>query len=246
MRFSIHGFMQETAHGLGLDNNDLLILRWLVDFSATGKMTHIEDCGVIYYWVSYKTLCDDLPILSMKKDTVYRRLKKMCACAVLVSKTIKKAGTYSYYGFGNNYAKLIHSDINPIGYGLKSEGGTDENPKGVRIKIPNKDSSIKSNSSIKEKHIEQKLLINNFFETIWKAYPNKKGKNKISDTQKRKLYQLGEEVLLKCIERYNTDKPDWQDYQHGSSFFNKGYFDYLDENYATVVNDRYKDVKGLI
>lgn len=122
-------------------------------------------------------------------------------------------------------------------------------PDGIPDGIPEVDSGLTQYSIDKnsiDKNIEQKLLINNFFETIWKAYPNKKGKNKISDTQKRKLYQLGEEVLLKCIERYNADKPDWQDYQHGSSFFNKGYFDYLDENYTTLVNDRYKDVKGLI
>ena len=141
MKYSIHGFQQESAHLLGLDNNDLLILRWLVDFSATGKMSFIEDGKSIYYWISYNALCNDLPILNMKKDTVYRRLKKLCNTNVLKSKTIKKGGTFSYYAFGSNYEQLIHSDLNPRGYGFKSEGG--------RIKIRTKDPSI-SNHSIKE------------------------------------------------------------------------------------------------
>ena len=33
------------------------------------------------------------------------------------------------------------------------------------------------------------------------------------------------------IDRYIGRKPDYQDFQMGSTFFNTGYIDYLDENY---------------
>lgn len=72
---------------------------------------------------------------------------------------------------------------------------------------------------------------NKFFESIWSLYPNKKGKAKVSDTQKAKLYKIGYEHICRCIERYKASKEDWKAWQHGSTFFNSGYVDYLDENY---------------
>ncbi len=73
------------------------------------------------------------------------------------------------------------------------------------------------------------------FETLWKAYPEKKGKGKISDTQKKALLKIGEEELLRALDRYKASKADWQNWQHGSSFWNKGYIDYLDENYQEPI-----------
>jgi len=73
---------------------------------------------------------------------------------------------------------------------------------------------------------------NEFFESIWRLYPNKKGKGKISQSQKAKLYKLGFETLKKCIDRYKATKEDWKAWQNGSTFFNSGYIDYLDENFT--------------
>lgn len=81
----------------------------------------------------------------------------------------------------------------------------------------------------KEKNRKEEY--NAFFEKVWKEYPNKKGKGKVSDTKKKELYKLGEE-LLRAIERYKSDKPDWQNWQNGSTFFNSGYLDYLDDGYV--------------
>ncbi len=73
-----------------------------------------------------------------------------------------------------------------------------------------------------------------FFESIWELYPEKKGKAKVSDTKKQELYELGYEVMKKCVDRYKNHKKDWQEYQHGSTFFNSGYVDYLDLNYEKL------------
>ena len=78
----------------------------------------------------------------------------------------------------------------------------------------------------------KKVLIDQFFEEIWKIYPEKKGKAKISDKKKRQLYEHGFDVIKRCIERYKQNKKDWQEWQNGSTFFNSGYIDYLDENYT--------------
>lgn len=82
----------------------------------------------------------------------------------------------------------------------------------------------------------KKSDINNFFETIWKLYPNKKGKGQVSDTKKKVLYEIGMEEMTRAIDRYKTDlaKEDWRKPQNGSTFFNSGYVDYLDANYEPL------------
>lgn len=91
-----------------------------------------------------------------------------------------------------------------------------------------------------EKLADNNTVFNNtneynvLFEKIWKLYPNKKGKGRVSTTQKKKLHKVGYDTLKKCIERYKSElekDKDWRKPQNGSTFFNSGYVDYLDENY---------------
>lgn len=86
--------------------------------------------------------------------------------------------------------------------------------------------NIKDN--IKEKSIDD------FFNQIWALYPLKKGKSKVSNSSKKELYRISYEELARAIERYKkyVSANSWMKYQHGSTFFNSGYIDYLDENYT--------------
>lgn len=140
MEYTIHGFSQENAIKLGLDDRDLLILRWFVRFKDNGKMSSKIIDGDKYYWIKYEGIIEDLPITNIKSnDSVYRRLKKMSKAKVLKHQTIKAGGTYSYYCLGENYPSLIDtdrklsdlnpntSDIYPNLSDLKSDG-TDLNP----------------------------------------------------------------------------------------------------------------------
>lgn len=71
------------------------------------------------------------------------------------------------------------------------------------------------------------------FEILWKAYPRKLGKGKISTATKRKIaYVVGFDQMMRCISRYakTIEGKDEQYIMYGSSFFNSGYIDYLDEN----------------
>lgn len=74
--------------------------------------------------------------------------------------------------------------------------------------------------------------IEDFFESVWKLYPNKMGKNKVSKKSKRELIKVGFDKIRMAIERYSSIKPEWQSYQNGSTFFNGGYTDFLDENFS--------------
>lgn len=72
------------------------------------------------------------------------------------------------------------------------------------------------------------------FEKLWDLYPSKKGKAQISDTAKIRLLDIGEEQMIRCIDRYKAElekDSDWRKPQNGSTFFKSGYVDYLDGNF---------------
>jgi len=94
--------------------------------------------------------------------------------------------------------------------------------------------SHNQDDELKEKNKDSLVEANELFERIWKMYPNKKGKGQVSDAQKKRLLAIGEDRLVKAIDRYSLElqkDAGWRKPQYGSTFFNSGYVDYLDENY---------------
>lgn len=91
-----------------------------------------------------------------------------------------------------------------------------------------KDNSTVFNNTINNKKNSASDDAQRFFEECWKLYPNKKGKGQIKPKTKMTAYKLGDE-FIRCIERYKKLKPDWQQFQNGSTFWNGGYVDYLDD-----------------
>ena len=98
--------------------------------------------------------------------------------------------------------------------------------------VGTKSNSLKSNS-LKSNNKEYSA----FFEKMWSLYPNKKGKGRVSNTKKKEIHKLGDE-FKRCIERYaeyveNQRENGFKElkYQNGSTFFNSGYVDYLDDNF---------------
>ena len=118
MKYTIEGFSQEYAltlkatvqedskeKNICIDCVDLVILRWFVDFYPSMKKTNID--GQQYAWVNYQTLLDDLPLLNIGKKMLTNRFKKLVYFNLLTHTTLRDGGTYSYYGFGENYMRLI-------------------------------------------------------------------------------------------------------------------------------------------
>lgn len=95
---------------------------------------------------------------------------------------------------------------------------------------------------VEEEEGETEQTLNEFFDEVWKLYPIKKGKGQVSTTQRKKLKRVGYDQLSRCVDRYveemqrkNTEPRYWK---HGSTFFNSGYVDYLDENWELTKNSR--------
>ena len=181
MKYTIHGFSQQKAIELGLDDRDLMILRWFVDYKDTGKMVKKILDNDMYYWIKYEGIQEAFPIINWKKDTIYRRLKAMALKGVLKHKTVKEFGTYSFYAIGPNYLGLTDtkyempvgnksdsSEINPIATELNPRV-TEINPKETEINPEHNINLL--NSSIKNSSIKNSS-IKNIIEYFWRNRVN--------------------------------------------------------------------------
>ena len=135
MKYTILGFNQEKALEFGFDVEDLLIIRWFVDFYSSSKMIKMNVGDKTYAWVNYSRVIEDIPILNMKKDTLSRRMKKICETGIMEHETLKQGGTFSLYKLTDKYDQLISKDNKtdgtekiPEGYGKNSQPVTDKNP----------------------------------------------------------------------------------------------------------------------
>ncbi len=107
MRYTLLGFNQTKLIELDLDAYDALILKWFVDFKDSGKMRSITIDDQQYYWVVYAAVLDEYPTIPFKKDTIYRRFKKLVKCQVLGSYAKRGQGHRSYYCSGKNFQCLV-------------------------------------------------------------------------------------------------------------------------------------------
>lgn len=118
MKYTLEGFSQEaalsmratitengTAKTIKLDLIDLTIIRWIIDFFPNMKKTIIE--GTEYVWLDYSTFVEDMPLLGLSKQSLYKRCMKMVQLGVLKHATVRNGGTFSYYGLGPEYSRLV-------------------------------------------------------------------------------------------------------------------------------------------
>ena len=178
--------------------------------------------------------------LGISKDRYYKYMNILVSAGVVKKVQIKTEGCR----FGRNVYKLTHEVyFSEKPYTEKSDtespttGYKDTNNKSINNKsINNKSINNKDNKQCASDNAPKvsKAAINEFFESIWKLYPSKKGKGQISDSKKKVLYNIGYDELSRAIERYKAGlaKDEWRKPQNGSTFFNSGYIDYLDANYS--------------
>ena len=136
---------------------------------------------------------------------------------------------------GNQNARKKQPQNNPIGVELNNPETTPNVNVNDNVNVNVNDNvNVNENVNKNNKNTMCKAEALALFERVWKLYPNKKGKAQVSETQKKRLLTIGESALVKAIERYKTallQDGGWRKPQNGSTFFNSGYVDYLDENY---------------
>lgn len=233
MKYTIYGFSQKKAIEYNLSSDDLLVLRWIIDFSNTNKMKTIYEGNRVYYWINYATILEELPILNIGKDRLKRKIfNKLCEANVLIHKHIKQGGSFSYYAIGDNYLSLI-SDSNEDktkdtskvteGYVENNAGVTSDLTYGCvennETKINLLNNSSINNSSIKDRNnISSKAadeissyefnILKNEFEDLWSKYPKKRGKKEAFEIYCKYRKATNEGYITKDdvedgIEQYN-------------------------------------------
>lgn len=118
MQFTINGYNQLEAFNLSVsiiengrkktlyvDIIDLVLLRWFDNFYPHMQKTVID--GKEYAWVNYARLLSDFPLLRVGKRRLAVRFMKLARLGVLSHVTVRDEGTFSYYGFGPKYGRLL-------------------------------------------------------------------------------------------------------------------------------------------
>lgn len=170
----------------------------------------------------------------LTESQVRTALKKLKDTGYISTKSTNKCTMYTV----NGYEKYI--DCGQVVEATAEENKTVENgtkmEQTVERKMEQTDENAKKTCEKLKGNCEKsnKKAINECFERLWKQYPSKRGKGQVSDAKKKVLYQIGEEHIQRALKRYldGLEKDaSWRKPQNGSTFFNSGYVDYLDENY---------------
>ena len=73
MKYTILGFSQAEACKRKLTGQELIFLRWFIDFMVTLKMKYILIDQQMFFWVDNKTVAEELPIIGFRHSTGWRR-----------------------------------------------------------------------------------------------------------------------------------------------------------------------------
>lgn len=129
MRYSILGFNQEKVLKLRktitkdirgeikqielrLDVTDLLIINHLADFPNRKKVTKIILDDKIFFWVSYNTIIEELPIIDIKKQALSDRLAKMVELGILERRiqTCGSSANMTFFRISEAYETLKYKE----------------------------------------------------------------------------------------------------------------------------------------
>lgn len=124
---------QKACIDLGLKNiNQAHIFSLLMTASTWAKGLLMPD-NEISYWVARQTVCDELPLLNLKPDTVYRHMKSLAELGLIdyqkdgkkdMIRVTEKGKSYlssRYVGNKSEKGESTMSEINPSKLGNKSE-----------------------------------------------------------------------------------------------------------------------------
>jgi hypothetical protein len=79
---------QQKAVELNLDIVDVTLIDWFTHFINSGRMEFKVINGEVYWWVSYKKIAEDLPILGFKDRQVAKRFKALCEREIFDVETV--------------------------------------------------------------------------------------------------------------------------------------------------------------
>lgn len=231
---TLEGWMRTD---LKLSGNELIVYAIIYGFSQNKQGTFTGSLQYLADWVG------------CSKRTVMRTLNRL-----VEAKFITKTETV----LNNNEKRVSYQAdrwCDKLSGGVTNcQGGGDKMSRGVVTNCQGGGDNLSTNINIYKNNKYTDRDTNNvhscsesleetpeeFFERAWQYYPNKRGKGQVSDKSKERLMSHGWDNVKRAIDRYLEDlkKDEWRQAQNGSTFFNSGYIDYLDENYTPPMNPK--------
>jgi hypothetical protein len=160
-----------------LDFTDLAILSFVRNFIGTSDIQIIQHGDEKYYWIAYSHLLKEMPILNLKKDSIYRRFNKLCELGILKKYSQNKEESRSFYAITKKFDYLYSSTKKDIG---NESDPTEKNPMPPTEKNPMYHNTnvnhLKEINKEKDKKIidETKKFYKNEIE-LYKAEPHIEG-----------------------------------------------------------------------
>lgn len=124
---------------LKLDIKDAVIMDFMRHLSKFSKVEKILIDTRVFFWVNYSYLAKENPLLGLKSDSIYRRILNLQDCGLIEPHPDNQKLNRSYYSFTEKFEEIFEGKemddlrmkirTSRVTSGLKSEGGTDENPK---------------------------------------------------------------------------------------------------------------------
>lgn len=92
-----------------------------------------------------------------------------------------------------------------------------------------------------------KKAVDEHFETLWALFPNKRGKNQVSDKTRRRLMDVSVDTMRIAVQRYLAEfdaaPPDRQ-MLYGSTWFNGRYSDYASDDYEPLPRRQHSSARS--
>lgn len=238
MRADDDGFIGNPKRIMRLINaseDDLKILL------AKGFVIKFDEVGVLVvkHWRIHNTIQSDRYTRTIYSD----ELNRLC---------INDNKSYALMDGGNNLEtkrkQIVSTDIG-IDKGLEEDQEEDSDIEQEELRRVDKgEVNTCSESSLTPSQKGQiTKQAKTLFDHLWSLYPKKRGKSSVSDKQKRKILEVGQENMEAAIQNYITEieqnGTDMQYVKNGSTFFNSGYYDYLPDNFSPLPVRRSHDVR---
>ena len=217
-------------------------------YSKEAVMVLLDRFETKYNMIRYSRDTNEVAIKNYLRHSIIKGGKPVVDCLKKEEKSVKDKSLVQYIINSISDKEDLNSAVEEfIEYLIEKKGYSSRKESSKEKKLNEKD---KREDKEKEKegnvdvtsHVTYHVTSDDtsqpdvLFEMLWSIYPKKRGKGQVSKKAKQKIAEIGYEHMARAIERYSAEVAgqDPQYTMYGSTFFNSGYLDYLDENYKPL------------
>ena len=247
-----------------LEIEDLYLLNRLFNFRGSAKTANTIIDGKVFFWINYKTLLENMPILNMTKETLMNKFKKYVDMKLIERKQMyEKDGIKGTYSYMHITEKLEDLQINKNdvmdsgcdddvtegvtstrqGVSRQHDRGCDDDmtaKKGIQIKGKDINSSSKEKPNDYRRHSQNENIQTKEVEQAWKECGLAEYKYTPVENINIAIKIFGLAEVIKAIQRISRSSL-MKTKTNIDSFFNKNNdFEQIRKTHNATFDDREK------